>query len=298
MTDLYPSRVNDRPRILERKDPVIFSAGDQLKQGPLDQEKLDFYEKNGYLFFEKFFSDDEVQKWRQELRNVWEESKHTSAPEIIREPQNDEIRSVFKIHETNDIFNRLSRDRRILDMIMQLLGSEVYIHQSRINFKPGFNGKEFYWHSDFETWHVEDGMPRMRAISCSIALEDNYHFNGPLMVLPGSHKYFVSCVGQTPDDHYKQSLKKQEYGVPDHESLTKMVKEFGIDTPTGPAGSLLLFECNIMHGSNGNITPYPRSNIFMVYNSVENGLVQPFSGQNPRPDFLGERTIKPLKPIE
>ena len=50
----------------------------------------------------------------------------------------------------------------------QILGSQVYIHQSRVNLKPGFKGKEFYWHSDFETWHIEDGMPRMRALSCSI----------------------------------------------------------------------------------------------------------------------------------
>jgi hypothetical protein len=41
----------------------------------------------------------------------------------------------------------------------QLLGSDVYVHQSRVNFKPGFNGQDFYWHSDFETWHAEDGMP-------------------------------------------------------------------------------------------------------------------------------------------
>lgn len=52
----------------------------------------------------------------------------------------------------------------------QILGSEVYIHQSRVNYKPGYGGTGFYWHSDFETWHSEDGMPRMRALSVSIAL--------------------------------------------------------------------------------------------------------------------------------
>src|SRR3546814_10756649 len=44
---------------------------------------------------------------------------------------------------------------------------------SRLNYKPGFKGKEFYWHSDFETWHVEDGMPQMRALSMSILLAEN-----------------------------------------------------------------------------------------------------------------------------
>ena len=88
-------------------------------------------------------------------------------------------------------------------MAEQLLGSRVYVHQSRINYKSGFDGKEFYWHSDFETWHAEDGLPRMRAVSASIALSDNTPLNGPLMLIPGSHRHFVACIGETPDDHYK-----------------------------------------------------------------------------------------------
>lgn len=62
---------------------------------------------------------------------------------------------------------------RLLDIAQFLLDDEVYIHQSRLNYKPGFRGKEFYWHSDFETWHVEDGMPRLRALSISITLTEN-----------------------------------------------------------------------------------------------------------------------------
>lgn len=199
------------------------------------------------------------------------------------------MRSVFAVHESHEVFKKLSQHPRLLAIMEYLLGGETYIHQSRINYKPGFTGKEFYWHSDFETWHVEDGMPRMRALSCSIALEDNYPYNGPLMVVPGSHKEFVACIGQTPEDHFKDSLRKQEYGVPDHDSLTRMVKKGGIDTPVGKAGSIVIFDCNIMHGSNSNITPMPRSNIFMVYNSVENKVKQPYSGQKPRPEYIATR---------
>ncbi len=208
------------------------------------------------------------------------------------------MRSIFEIHQNNPIFHSISSDRRIVNVIRQLLGSDVYITQSRINRKPGFEGKEFYWHSDFETWHAEDGMPRMRAISCSINLTENYEFNGPLMVIPGSHKFYVSCVGQTPDDHYKQSLKKQEIGTPDHETLEKMAKESGIVTTKGSAGSALFFDCNIMHGSSGNITPFPRSNLFFVYNSIKNELVNPFSAKKPRPNYIASRDPKPVVPSD
>ncbi|GGE13603.1 ectoine hydroxylase [Marinithermofilum abyssi] len=292
MKDLYPSRVYQKPKILERKDPVIHGDKQSAKEGPLNEQQLKEYEKNGFLLLKNFFSPQEVKKMRVELDRLWQENKHNASPEVIREPGSQEIRSIFDAHRKNELFHDLARDPRITYMIQQLLGSDVYVHQFRINFKPGFKGKEFYWHSDFETWHVEDGMPRMRAVSCSILLTDNHSYNGPLMLVPGSHNYFVSCVGETPEDNYKTSLKKQELGVPDHDSLSWLVKKGGITTATGPAGSLLLFECNTMHGSSGNISPEPRSNVFFVYNSVENALVKPFSGQKPRPEFLANRTTQ------
>lgn len=284
--DVYPSRIHSEPAILERQDPVVYS--EWTESCPLSKAQSDFYDKNGYLFLEGFFSEAEINVWRQELRSMWEQAKSSDAEEVIREPDSREVRSIFAVHREG-LFAELAKHPRLVGIVQYLLGGDTYIHQSRINFKPGFNGKEFYWHSDFETWHVEDGMPRMRALSCSIALEDNYSFNGPLMVVPGSHRKFVSCVGQTPEDHYKDSLRRQEYGVPDPDSLTALVCEGGIDTPTGKAGSIILFDCNIMHGSNSNISPMPRSNVFLVYNSVDNRIGEPFSGQKPRPAHIATR---------
>lgn len=290
--DVYPSRVYSKPKILPRLDPVVYSA--KSVSGPLTSGQLEFYEKNGYLFIENFFAEKEIEIYRKELRRLAEEGKSSGKPEVIIEPESEEVRSVFAVHRDCETFAQLACDRRLVGIAKQILGSDVYIHQSRINFKPGFKGKEFYWHSDFETWHVEDGMPRMRAFSVSIALEDNYIFNGPLMVLPGSHKEFISCVGRTPDNHYKQSLKRQEFGVPDNENMKQWVKKYGIQIPTGKKGSILIFDCNIMHGSNSNITPFPRSNVFLVYNSVENRIVAPFSGQKPRPEYISHREYQPV----
>lgn len=138
-------------------------------------------------------------------------------------------------------------------------------------------------------------MPRMRAASISIALCENMPINGPLMLIPGSHKHYVTCVGETPEDHFKQSLRQQEIGVPDAASLTWLADQAGrIAAPVGPAGSMVLFDCNTMHGSNGNLTPYPRSNLFVVYNSIENALEAPFAGTRPRPSFIAARKAVPL----
>lgn len=280
LVDVYPTRKSSEPALLERKDPVVYQS--RLNQSEIGTTELSFYEQNGYLFLESFFQEEEVAEFKQETKRLLTEARGSDRPEVILEPESEEVRSVFAVHKNDVFFQKLANSPRLLSIVKQILGSDVYIHQSRINFKPGFTGKEFYWHSDFETWHAEDGMPRMRALSCSIALEDNNVYNGALMIIPGSHQWFVSCVGETPEDHFKDSLRRQEYGVPDQESLTKLVQQGGINMPTGKAGSVLLFDCNVMHGSSANISPYPRSNAFFVYNSVENKLEEPFASQKPR----------------
>ncbi len=285
-TDPYTSRGTE-PQIIERQDPVVYT--DSRESGFLSANQLQFYEDNGYLFFPDFFSPQETLELQEQQQRLWREGIGQEGPEYVREPESDMIRSIFAVHHNDPFFSALLQDPRLVSLARQILGSEVYIHQSRINFKAGFRGKDFYWHSDFETWHAEDGMPRMRAFSISIALTENNPFNGPLMVMPGSHRYFISCIGATPKNHYQKSLRAQQYGIADDNSLTYLARQCGIEMPTGTAGSLLAFDCNIMHGSNSNISPYPRSNVFAVYNSIDNRLGPPFAASEPRPWYLASR---------
>lgn len=297
--DLFPTRLERKLGMFERIDPVVYGDESQLENGPLDRSQIEEYEKKGFLSFEGFYDADDMQVFLQELREFEDDADLKLSEGTILEPGREEIRTVFGIHEVSERFQRLTRDSKLLAIVKQLLGSDVYIHQSRINYKPGFKGKGFDWHSDFETWHSEDGMPRMRALSCSIVLTDNGEFNGPLMLIPGSHRYFIPCVGRTPQDNYKESLKSQEVGVPPVSSLRELMLENDIEAPKGPAGSLVIFECNTMHGSNMNMSCWPRSNLFFVYNSVENTLHEPYCGNRPRPEFLANRSNwEPLKPLK
>ncbi|HSM12488.1 MAG TPA: phytanoyl-CoA dioxygenase family protein, partial [Thermoanaerobaculia bacterium] len=196
-TDLYPSRTSSRPALIDRKDPVVWGGA---ADGPLDAARLADYERKGFLQLDGFFGEDELGPYRAELDRLRSGGADTGRPEVITEPGGEVVRSVFAVHEDNEILSRLCRDPRLVSIARQLLGGDVYIHQSRVNYKSGFTGKEFYWHSDFETWHVEDGMPRMRAVSCSVSLTENTPHNGPLLLIPGSHAKFLSCVGETPEN--------------------------------------------------------------------------------------------------
>ena len=292
LTDMYRSRHSSQPTIIDRVDPVIWSDKGRCPVISTEDEKS--YEKNGFLFLKNVFNKKEVAELKREADRI--ENSDPTDEEVVSEPDSKEIRSVFRVHDKSDVFARLMSDDRLVAIAEHFLDDDVYIHQSRVNFKPPFKGREFFWHSDFETWHTEDGMPRMRALSMSITLTDNSAHNGPLMLIPGSHKQFVSCVGETPDQNYKSSLKIQEIGTPDQDNLSQMVDENGIVAPVGPAGSVLIFDCNTMHGSGTNITPYPRSNLFFVYNAMSNRLVAPFGGTKPRPNFLATReNIVPVR---
>ncbi|MBI1366776.1 MAG: ectoine hydroxylase [Alphaproteobacteria bacterium] len=297
MEDLYPSRVTAEPDIRPRQDPVVF--GDWDSAAPLTQEQFVFYKENGFLSLEQVFSPDEIAYLQEESVRLRRDVSRLERETAITEPESGSIRSIFRIHAQSAAFGRLAADARLSRIAKFILNDEVYIHQSRLNYKPGLQGKEFYWHSDFETWHVEDGMPRMRALSISVLLTENTPVNGATMFIPGSHKHYVSCVGETPEKHYKDSLKKQEYGVPDGEIVTRFAEKKGVAMPTGPAGTVIVFDCNILHGSNSNITPFPRSNAFFVYNARSNRLGDPFGPNTPRPEFIGARAaVDFIRPVD
>lgn len=289
-TDLYPTRTGERTEVLDRRGPIAYGS---VEQGPLDAKSLQHYDDKGYLTIDELITPEELDTFRAELHRLANDPKVKDDDATIVEAKSNEVRSIFDIHRSNEIFAKIANDPRVVARAEQLLGSEVYIHQSRINYKPGFVGKEFSWHSDFETWHAEDGMAEPRAVSLSLSLTDNYSFNGPLMIMPGSHQRYISCVGGTPEDNYKKSLVMQGAGTPDPQTLSDFADEYGIDVLEGPAGGAVMFDSNCMHASNGNVTPYSRSNIFIVYNSVENACVEPFAAPNPRPEFVGSTDFTP-----
>lgn len=289
-TDLYPTRSGETTEILPRRGPIVFGSPED---GPLEAADLKHFEETGYLTIDQLITSEELTLFTDELQRLSRDPEVKADERTVVEAESDEVRSIFDIHRTNEIFRKIANDPRLVDRARQILGTDVYIHQSRINYKPGFVGKEFSWHSDFETWHAEDGMPTPRAVSLSLSLTDNYSFNGPLMIMPGSHKRYISCVGGTPEDNYRKSLIMQGAGTPDRQTLSDFADEYGIDVLEGAAGGAIMFDSNCMHASNGNVTPFSRSNIFIVYNSVENACVEPFAAPKPRPEFVGSTDFTP-----
>jgi ectoine hydroxylase len=294
--DPYPTRRPDREAILPRHDPVLWS--DWTPDAPLTRTEAERYREDGYLVRRNLFSESEIALMIETARRLRDTEAAGRPADFVTEPGGTAVRTIFRLDAHSPLFARLARDSRLAGLAAFLLGDQVYLHQSRLNAKPGFRGREFYWHSDFETWHAEDGLPRMRTVSASVLLTDNSPLNGPLMLVPGSHRAFIACRGETPPDNHEISLKTQEVGVPEPETIARLVADHGLDAAIGPAGTVVFFDCNTLHGSNGNITPDPRANAFFVYNAVSNRPVAPYAAPAPRPDWLANRdATHPITPV-
>ncbi|MPZ82020.1 MAG: ectoine hydroxylase [Actinophytocola sp.] len=284
--DPYPTRISGDPELLDRIEPTVWATG---TAGPIDPAGLAAHDSRGFSVHHDLLSPAEVNAFRHELDRLAADRARRG---VITE--DGEVRTIFAAHRESPLIAELVRDPRVLDRARQILGSEVYVHQSRATYLAAFEGRGHYWHSDFETWHAEDGMRAPRAVSMSIALTDHHPFNGGLMMMPGSHRTFVPCAGGTPPEHYRTPLMDHEIGLPSAENLTSLASAYGIEQFTAPAGSAVMYDANLMHGSGNNITPFPRSHIFLVFNSVDNALEEPFGGDPPRPTYVASRDFTPL----
>jgi ectoine hydroxylase len=288
--DAYPTRLTTTaaPSPIRRATPVVRGDPTELECATGRPDAAQHFADDGFLQLDGFFGVADAAAWADEARRLERWSIAERPPEAFFEPGG-ALRSLFDVPRFSDRFEKLAREPRLTRIAAALLGDEPYIHQARLNYKPAYTGTGFYWHSDFETWHAEDGMPDMRAVSISIALCDNTAFNGPLLVIPGSHREFVPCVGATPHEHYRESLVEQKIGTPARAQLDRLIQSGGLRMATGPAGSIFVFDCNTLHASSDNLSDAARTNLFLVYNARSNALRAPFAAERCRPDFVAAR---------
>jgi ectoine hydroxylase len=291
--DVYPSRLFPAPSVQQRLDPVVYGRGEP----PIDPQRLADYAYNGFAVLDSPFSDGEIRSFIDELARIRRDKRIVERREAVTGRHSRSLCSLYGIHRINALFSKLAADERIVRIAQYILGSDVYVYQSRLNLEPGLRGESDYWHSDFETWHTEDGMPRMRALSVAILLREPDASNGPLMFIPGSHHSFVACTNGKSGRQHNPAAPGPEMGTPDDTSIRDLVNHGGIEMPKGPPGTVIVFDCNTMYGANSNITPYPRETLYLVYNSVDNQVSEPYCGDARRPEFRAARhEVAPVKP--
>jgi ectoine hydroxylase len=257
----------------------------------LTPQQLQAFDKLGYDFFPDCFSEEEIVLLRAEAdailkldrQEVWREK--TGAP-----------RTAFAAHTFSEVFGLLARHPRLVEPLRQLFGEDVYVHQFKLNAKAAFEGDVWQWHQDYGTWARDDGMPQPRAMNIAVFLDEVMPINGPLLLIPRSHKQGVFDAGH--------DLETTSYPLwtLDKDTVTRLAHEaeadnggvgVGIVAPTGKPGSVLMFHGNLVHASPPNITPYPRKIVYLTLCAVSNHITK-FN----RPEWIAHRDFTPIRPAD
>jgi ectoine hydroxylase-related dioxygenase (phytanoyl-CoA dioxygenase family) len=271
----------------------------------LTREQINGYREKGYLLIPNCFSRSEVEVMRMQLPALFAED----SPERVVEKNKNVARSVYGSHKTNEVFRRLTLQRRLVEPARQILGSDVYVYQFKINAKAALGGDVWEWHQDYIFWLKEDGMPDARALNVTIFIDDMNEFNGPLFVIPGSQKEGMIDISPrsqrlgyddvrtgvylTSPEWISNLTADLKYSLSE-EIVFQLVNKYGIESAKGPAGSVLLFHPNLVHGSSSNISPLDRAVTIITFNSTENA---PLGAENLRPEFLVSRDPAPIAPL-
>jgi ectoine hydroxylase len=245
----------------------------------LTPEQLARFDELGFLYIPNCFSADEIAVLKRASQEVLDQHR----PEVWRET-NGAPRTAFACDKYNTVCAMVRSDARLVDPVQQLFGEDCYVHQFKINAKAAFTGDVWQWHQDFPTWHKDDGMPEARAMNIAIFLDDVLPINGPLMIVPRSHK-----AGALDCSHDTRTTAYPLWTL-DQRTVTELVARNGIEVPTGPAGGVLMFHANIVHGSSGNITPYPRRIVYLTLSALSNAIIAPT-----RPEFIANRDFTPVR---
>ena len=247
----------------------------------LSQDQIAEFEDQGYLFLPGQFTVQEAAALRAEAEVVYaldrEEVWHESAGVA---------RTAFAAHTYNEGFRRLGAHPRMIGPVMQLLGGPVYMHQYKVNAKAAFDGAVWQWHQDYGTWARDDEMPEPRAMNIAVYLDEVTAANGPLLLIPKSHREGVYDAGH--------DLETTSYPLwtLDRATVTRLAERGGCVAPTGAAGGMLMFSSLLVHASPPNISPFGRTIIYLSLCHVENHI-----RRFKRAAWIAHRDFAPIEPL-
>jgi ectoine hydroxylase len=247
----------------------------------LTQAQLQAFDEEGYLFLPDCFSEGEVAVLRREAEAIYRSDR----PELWRE-KSGAPRTAFAAHTYNEGFRLLGAHPRLIEPVEQLFGEKLYMHQYKLNAKAAFDGDIWQWHQDYGVWARDDGMPEPRAMNISVFLDEVRAINGPLMFIPKSHKSGVLPAG------HDEATTSYPLWTLDHATISRLAAAAGIVAPTGKPGAVLMFHGNLVHASTANITPYPRTIVYLTLCAVSNYIRRPT-----RPEWIAHRDFTPIAPV-
>ena len=209
---------------------------------PLSSDQIDQYRDQGYVMLERVLDAGTVAEMSGEIARLLGAARgltgHTEVYDLedSHRPEAPRVRRIKQPHAHTPFFDRLVRSEAVLAPIRQLIGPNVRLQNSKLNLKSAGYGAAVEWHQDWAFYpHTNDDI-----LAIGILVDDVDEENGPLMVVPGSHR------GPVYDHHdggrFCGAIDVNAAGI----DLSQAVKL------TGPAGSMSIHHVRMVHGSDFN----------------------------------------------
>lgn len=223
----------------------------------LTQKQREFYFEYGYLLLEGMISDTWIASLRAATTEVINESRKISKSDETwdLEPghsmEDPRLRRLSSPNDHNPAYWEYASQSVVPDIVSDLVGPNVKFHHSKINFKWADGGEEVKWHQDIGFWpHTNYGPCTVGTYIYNCGMEQ-----GPVGMIPGSHN--GELFDQYSDDGEWIGCLRQK----DAENLDAS-KAVYLD---GPAGSLTIHNCRMIHGSKPNNSDVVRPLLLNIY---------------------------------
>ena len=137
----------------------------------LTTEQILQYENDGYVLPDFRLSQDSIEAIREDHGRL-----------IEKYPEFTDYCGALLVYDIG--FLNYARNDDLLDLVEQLIGSNIALWNSSLFAKPARIGTRTPWHQDGEYWPIRP----LATCSVWIAVDDSNCDNGCLRVIPGSHK--------------------------------------------------------------------------------------------------------------
>ena len=254
------------------------------------------YEQDGFIVVPDVFSAAEIDELRRVTDEFVSNSASVSANDEIydledshsaREPR---VRRLKAPHLHHPAYFRASRNAKVVAILKDLWGT-VRFDTGKLNMKsPGY-GAPVEWHQDWAFYpHTNDDLAAI-----GIMLDDVDSENGPMLVVPGSHKGPV---------WYHHGPNGRFCGAIDPAYLARSGGDLDLSRAVpclGKAGSVTVHHVRAVHGSATNLSGRERRFLLFQYRAADAWPLLGFAGGIEKFDELllaGEPTCEPrLAPV-
>lgn len=216
------------------------------------------FDEQGYLVVPELFPAETV----AQLRSVTADFVAQAQRDELDDPLFDticddqgvtQLRRITSPETVHSVYDAAMRHEPLLDIVGTLLGGTIRFDHGKLNFKPPSGGAALEWHQDWAFYpQTNDDM-----LAVGLMIEDCTLDNGPLMVIPGSHRGPVYDHNQNGE--FVGAAKAQDLGP----ELDKAV------TLTAPAGSVSIHHVRTLHASMANRSTTNRPLCIFSYAAVD-----------------------------